>query len=112
MKNDKAKNFRKRVRGFMSTAGFSCVRLNRDLIIVKPDEHDVCFFVNNTGVQVMDPKTNNIFPQNIDIWEEKKGENPGKQFNSSSNLDKSFSENIIKTIWRLTDDKLFSAKVA
>lgn len=98
----KNKHFLKNLGSYIHDNPFTAVRLNESLIVIKPEPHNICFFVNNSGIQVMDPETQKILPSDLKTWEEKTKSR--KQFVGSTNLDKDFLHNVITAIWRITED--------
>jgi hypothetical protein len=87
----------KNLGSFIKTNPFFGVRLGPNLLIIKPEEYEICFFVDNHGDQVVNPENGKLQYSGIETWV-KKVENK-KQFRSSRNLDKIFLENIFNLIW-------------
>lgn len=90
---------KKSIGEYISRNPFSAVRLDKGLLIVKPDKYDVCFFVNNQGIQVMDPQTREISPL-FNVWGEKTNEE--SFFERPINFDKTFLENVLNIVTRIT----------
>lgn len=94
--------FKKYMKSFIMGTPFIGVRLNVNLLIIKPVRYQTCFFVNNQGLQVANPENGKVEHCNIEIWT-KKTESK-KQFEASRNLDKDFLENVIRRIWVITEN--------
>jgi hypothetical protein len=80
---------------------FMFVRLMTNVLIVQPEKTSICFFIDNAGNQIPNPKTNQIYPYNIEVWgDETAGE---KQIKGCILFGDNFISNIIRIIIRLED---------